>query len=389
MLSKKFLIIILLFFSSSCSKGDRNAQEQKSIGNVQSVTVEVAKPLAVEDFFAVAGIVKARRSTVLSSKVTGTVTAVAVNAGDRVRKGQTLVQIDNRELRAELASANAALDEVAWAAKAADSALIAAKGQRELAATTYQRYEGLFARESVTRQEFDEINTKYKVADAEMARAEENRRAVEAKKNQAEARIEQAQTLLDQTTIKSPYDGVVTDKPVELGMLASPGTPLITVEEGGSYRLDAHVGESEIRFVQQGKSLSVNIDAIPVQLTGTVVEIVPAADPQSRTFTVKVQLPADPALRSGLYGKARFPAGRREVIALPTHAILPRGELQGVFIVGNDDVVRFRLVKTGKTYGDRFEILAGINPGERVATHGAERLNEGEKVQISQSSHAR
>jgi multidrug efflux pump subunit AcrA (membrane-fusion protein) len=120
-----------------------------------------------------------------------------------------------------------------------------------------------------------------------------------------------------------------------------------------------------------------------------VVEIVPAADPQSRTFMVKVQLPADPALRSGLYGKARFPSGRREVIALPTHAILARGELQGVFVVGNDDVVRFRLVKTGKTYGDRFEILSGINPGERVATRGAERLNEGEKVQISQSSHAR
>ena len=256
-----------------------------------------------------------------------------------------------------------------------------------MAATTYQRYEGLFARESVTRQEFDEINTKYKVADAEMARAEENRRAVEAKKVQAEARIAQAQTLLDQTTIKSPYEGVVTDKPAELGMLASPGTPLISVEEGGSYRLDAQVGESEIRFVQQGKSLSVNIDAIPVELTGTVIEIVPAADPQSRTFTVKVQLPADPALRSGLYGKARFPAGRREVIALPTNAILPRGELQGVFVVGNDGVVHFRLVKTGKTYGDRLEMLSGINPGERVATRGAERLNEGEKVQISQSSH--
>jgi membrane fusion protein, multidrug efflux system len=386
---KKFLIIILLLFGTSCSKDDHSAQEQKSIGNVRSVTVEVAKPMAVEDFFTVAGIVKARRSTVLSSKVTGTVTAVAVNAGDRVRKEQTLVQIDNRELRAELASANAALDEVTWVAKAADSALLAAKGQRELAATTYQRYEGLFARESVTRQEFDEINTKYKVADAEMARAEENRRAVEAKKVQAEARIAQAQTLLDQTTIKSPYEGVVTDKPAELGMLASPGTPLISVEEGGSYRLDAQVGESEIRFVQQGKSLSVNIDAIPVELTGTVVEIVPAADPQSRTFTVKVQLPADPALRSGLYGKARFPAGRREVIALPTNAILPRGELQGVFVVGNDGVVHFRLVKTGKTHGDRLEMLSGINPGERVATRGAERLNEGEKVQISQSSHAR
>ena len=110
---KKFLIIILLLFGTSCSKDDHSAQEQKSIGNVRSVTVEVAKPMAVEDFFTVAGIVKARRSTVLSSKVTGTVTAVAVNAGDRVRKEQTLVQIDNRELRAELASANAALDEVA------------------------------------------------------------------------------------------------------------------------------------------------------------------------------------------------------------------------------------------------------------------------------------
>ncbi len=388
MARKNLLIIILLLYGSACSKSDRSAAEQSN-GNAQNVTVEVAKPMAMNDFFTVAGIVRARRSTVLSSKITGMVTSVAVNSGDRVRKGQILVQIDNRELRAELAGANAALDEIGWAEKAAESALLAAKGQRELAATTYQRYEGLFARQSVTRQEFDEVNTKYKVADAEMARAEENRRAVAAKKDQAESRIAQAQTLLDQTTIRSPYDGVVTDKPAELGMLASPGTPLVTVEESGSYRLDTQVGESEIRFAQQGKSVSVSIDAVPVELTGTVTEIVPAADPQSRTFTVKVQLPSDPALRSGLYGKARFPAGKRELIALPTHAILSRGELQGLFVVGNDDVVHFRLVKTGKKYGDRIEILSGINPGERVVTQGAERLSEGERVRVSQSIHAR
>ena len=147
----------------------------------------------------------------------------------------------------------------------------------------------------------------------------------------------------------------------------------------GSYRLDAQVGESEIRFAQQGKSVSVNIDAIPLELTGTVVGN--RACGRSAKQNVHGQSPTAGRSRTaiGPLRQSPLPAGRRVVIALPTHAILPRGELQGVFVVGNDGVVNFRLVKTGKTYGDRFQDISEHHAGERVATRGAERLNEGEK----------
>jgi RND family efflux transporter MFP subunit len=386
---KNLLLAVFFSFSWACSKGGDQVQEGKPSTVVHRVTVEVIKPLTVEDFFTVAGTVKARQTASLSSEVTGTIVAVSVNPGDRVRRGQILAQIDSRDLHAELASANAGLDEITWASKAAESSLAAAQGQRELAAATYQRYQALLTKESVTRQEFDEINTKFKVAAAETMRAEQNLRALEAKKAQARARISQAQTLLSQTNVASPYDGVVTAKAAELGMLASPGTPLVTVEEEGSYRLETQVGESEIQWVHLKNLASVSIDAIQGELTGSVVEIVPAADPRSRTFTVKVQLPALPGIRSGLYGKARFSVGHRAVVAAPMDAVRLRGELKGIFVVGEDGSVGFRLVKTGKGYGDRVEILSGLKEGEKIVIQGFERLNEGQKVQAPQELHAR
>jgi membrane fusion protein, multidrug efflux system len=386
---KEFLFVILLFFQWACSKGGEDHQNGNPSAVAPGVAVEIIKPSTVEDFFSVAGTIKARRTAALSSKITGTVVAVSVNAGDKVRKGQILVQIDSRELHAELASANAGLEELTWAAKAAESTLAAARGQRELAAVTYERYQALLDKESVTRQEFDEVNTKFKVATAETTRAEENLRALEAKQAQARARISQTQTLLSQTNIVSPYDGVVTDKAAELGMLASPGTPLVTVEEEGAYRLEAQVGESQIQFVQRGNQIPVSIDAIQGELTGSVVEVVPVADPRSRTFTVKVQLPPRPGIRSGLYGKARFLLGKREVIAVPRHAVLSRGELKGVFAVGEDGVVHFRLVTTGRSYGARVEVLSGLKPGEQIVTKGAERLSEGDPVLASRKVDAK
>jgi multidrug efflux pump subunit AcrA (membrane-fusion protein) len=115
-------------------------------------------------------------------------------------------------------------------------------------------------------------------------------------------------------------------------------------------------------------------------LTGKAVEIVPAADPQSRTFTIKIELPAQPLLRSGVYGKASFSRGERQVLLVPAAAVLERGQLTGVFVVGQDGRAEFRLVKTGKRYGEKLEILSGLSTGERIVIKGAERIHEGGRV---------
>jgi hypothetical protein len=119
-----------------------------------------------------------------------------------------------------------------------------------------------------------------------------------------------------------------------------------------------------------------------------VAEIVPTSDPSSRSSTVKINLFDDkgkissvPGLRSGLYGKARFSVGQKQTIQIPQKAILQRGQLVSVFIVDPSDVVRLRLIKTGKAYGESTEVLSGINDGDRILVEGLEKVKEGDRVQ--------
>jgi membrane fusion protein, multidrug efflux system len=379
----KAILALCLIFVSTCSKEKQVSKETAEPPAVKNAQVVRVRPESVEDSFEAVGTVKARLSTVLSSKTIGTIVAVLAHESDRVRKGQILIEIDDRDLRAELQAAQAALEEIHSDIGAAQSAVASARGQKELAAATFNRYEPLVAKGSVTPHEFDEVTAKFKVASAELERAEKNLRALEARREQAEAKRSYARTLLSYSKIASPIDGIVTAKSAEVGGLASPGTPLITIEQSGLYRLEAQVGESLLAHVKLNSAVRVIIDAIETPLTGKVGEIVPAADPQSRTFTIKIDLPAHPLLRSGIYGKAAFSRGETQVLLAPIPAVIERGQLTGVFVVGQDGRVGFRLVKTGKRFDDKVEILSGLSAGERVVSKGAERLSDGSRIEPS------
>ncbi len=374
-----FVILFFLALSGCSEKKSRPGGEIRP-ARLSGVAVETVQPSAVEDFFEAVGTVRSRKTTSLSSKSVGAVLSISVKEGDKVKKGQTLAEIDNRDIRADLNGAEAASREVEWALKAGESGVMAAKGQRDLAAATFKRYEPLVSKGSVTPHEFDEVSAKYKVASAELNQAEENLRALKAKKEQAQARIASIQSLLSYTRVTAPFDGVVTAKTAEVGTLASPGTPILTVEEAGRYRLEAQVGEAWISYCRVGNIVPVIIDAIQGELSGTVAEIVPAADPQSRTFTVKIELPSEPGIRSGLYGKAEFSLGKKRVLLVPATAVLQKGQLVGLYAVEGGGVVRFRLVQAGKRRGDRIEILSGLNPGERVVTKGVEKVSDGKRI---------
>jgi len=370
-------------FLWTCSREKTVSKETAEAPVVRDVQVAWVRPETVEHSFQAVGTVKARMSTALSSKTVGTIVAVMAQEGDRVRKGQILIEIDDRDLRAELQGAQAALEETYSAIGAAESAVVSARGQKELATATLKRYEPLVATGSVTPQEFDEVAAKSKVANAELERAEKNLRSFEARKKQAEAKLSYAQTLLSYSKILSPFDGIVTAKSGEVGVLASPGTPLMTVEQSGLYRLEVQVGESSLARVKLRMAVPVAIDAIDTALTGKVGEIVPAADPQSRTFTIKIELPAHPLLRSGVYGKANFSRGVKQALLVPTEAVIERGQLTGVFVADEQGWIKFRLVKTGKLYGGNIEILSGLSAGDRVVVKGAERIAEGSRVALS------
>ena len=380
MRDKILLILALLVFLGGCSRDKETSHAVTEEPVVRDVEVVFVRPEIVEDSFESVGTVKARHSAVLSSKTVGTVVAVTAKEGDRIKKGQILIEIDNRDLRAELQGTQAALDEANWSIKAAESAVASARGARDLATATFKRYEFLIGRGSVTPQEYDEVSAKYKIADAELQHAEESLRAARARKKQAEAKVAYAETLLSYTKITSPFDGVVTAKNAEVGGLAAPGNPLMTVEQSGLYRLEVQVGESSLADVKLGMTVPVVIDAIKTELTGRVGEIVPAADPQSRTFTIKIEIPAQTLLHSGLYGKARFLRGKKEVLLVSSQAVFERGQLVGVYAVDDKGIVRLRLIKTGARHDQRIEVLSGLTPGERIVARGIEKISEGSRV---------
>jgi len=393
-----YAIILAAALAATAACGKREEAAADRTPTVVRARIETVATAPIEDTYEAVGTVRSRTTSVLSAKIMGDVLAVFVREGDRVRPGQVLVQIDDRDVQAQLRKAEAgwreaehARDEIERAIRAAESAREAARAQAEVAAATFRRYEALRERRSVSAQEFDEVRARYRAALAEAERAGELLLSLRAKREQVLAKIEQAQAdvtaarvALSHTRVTAPMAGLVTAKSVEVGMLATPGMPLLTIEDDAHYRLEVTVPESQITAVRVGDPVSVEIDALGSKpLLGRVAEITPAADPMSRSSTVKVDLPIEKAsaLRSGMYGKARFRIGERRALTIPRTAVLQRGQLTGVYVLDEEGVARFRLITLGKVYGDRVEVLSGLTEGERIVVESPHGIREGDRVQ--------
>ncbi|MEE8350278.1 MAG: efflux RND transporter periplasmic adaptor subunit, partial [Acidobacteriota bacterium] len=276
------------------------------------------------------------------------------------------------------------LEEIRRAIGAGEAAQAGADANAGLAESTLRRFETLLERNSVSLQEFDEVAARTKVAVAEKTRAKEmlgaqgaGQRRMLAQIKQAEAVLEEAEIFLSQTQLRASIAGLVIGKHVDVGDLSTPGLPLLTLEDPTAYRMETAVKESAITWIRSAQQVSVHIAALNQELEGTVGQIVPAADPSSRSFLIKIDLPRHASLHSGMYGTVRFSLGERSTYAVPVTALVRKGQLTGVYVVDQDDVVRFKLVKTGKLYGDRMEILSGLQAGQAYVVHPDERINEG------------
>ena len=391
------VVILALAGTISCARKQEPATTTATM--VQGVKTETVIQHSVDENYEAVGTVRAKNSAIVSSKVMGSIVAMKVREGDTVRAGQILVEIDSREARiqtqksgAGLVEMKGALDEVDRNIKAAESAQTAAEANRQLATSTLRRYQQLLDRQSISPQEFDEVRARREVADAEAERAGRQLQSLEAKRRQALARIDQSkadvagsQVYSSFTRIAAPITGVVVSKQADVGYMAAPGAPLLTIESGADYRLEAAVQESQINRIHPRDQVRVQIDALGQQeLAGIVVEIVPAADPASRTYLVKISiaLPGgnQQIIRSGLYGKARFITGQTQALTIPRKAVVERGQLTSVYVVDQSGIARMRLVKTGKTYSDRIEVLSGLKEGEQIVVDGVAAVNDGSRV---------
>ncbi|MBZ2179399.1 MAG: efflux RND transporter periplasmic adaptor subunit [Acidobacteriota bacterium] len=341
-------------------------------------------PLTISEWpdgFEAVGTVAARTVTTVAGRVMGTVMEVRVRAGDRVAAGQTLVTVDARDLEAAQRQAQAGLDEAKGAIPEAESAIAAAQAQLDLARSTLRRMKELYEKRSLSAQEFDESNARVKVQEAAVAMARSRRRQIDDKIRQAEQAVEQSQIARGYAEIKAPFAGLVLARRVEPGALSAPGVPLVDVEQTGNYRLEAIVEESRLGAVKQGAMTTVTVDAIATPLTGRVVEIAPAVDPGSRAFVARIDLPANPALRGGLFGRARFSTGTRQVLAVPRAAVETQGQLQSV-LVEEGGFARARLVSLGAAREETIEVLSGLRSGDRLILPRPAGLVDGAPVEV-------
>ena len=329
------------------------------------------------------GTVRARTAAVISSKVMATVLEVRVQAGDRVREGDPLVTLEARDLEANYRRAEAGREEARSALAEADQALAGAKAQLDLAKATFGRMQELFDKKSISNQEFDEATARRKAAEAAYQMAAAKGAQVRAKIAQAEQEVQSAGIVRGYAEIRAPFAGGVTARTAEPGSMATPGAPLVTIEREGAYRLEAAVEESRVKSIHAGQPVAVNLEALGRTLDAHVSEIVPAVDAASRAYTVKIDLPALAQLRSGMFGRAVFSSGARNVLAAPAAAVTERGQLQSV-MVADGGYAHTRLVTIGQKSGDKVEVLSGLSAGEKVICPLPPGLADGARVEDHQ-----
>ena len=315
------------------------------------------------------GAVHARETAQISAQVPGRIQQILVREGDTVRAGQTVAVLDDAAQRSQLNQAQAGV-------KAAQSEETAAQTEARLSASTLERYRQLEAEKSVSPQEMDEISRKAEAAAAGLE-------AARAQTDAAQAQESSARTMLGYTRLVTPFAGIVTARMADPGTLASPGVPLLQIDQAGALQLQVTVDESEIAAIHKGMKTQVAIDgAASAQITGTIVEIDPTADTSTHSFLVKIDLPSSSQLRSGMYGTAQFANGVRNAILISRSAVVTRGSLDCAYVLDSQGIAQLRYVTLGAPQGDLVEVLSGISAGERLVDAPSDRDLAGKRIEV-------
>ena len=361
------LLTVALAATGCSSKHEAGKAENMPVVTVKGVTLETVKSAAIPDLLDVVGSVRARTSAVVSTRIPGTISVLRVREGDRVKKGQLLAQLDAQENQFTASVATAGIDE---ARRGLDEAL----SRKKLADATFDRYQNLYNEQAVSRQEFDIRQTEKEVAAQAVARAE-------SRVKQAQEGAKASTAISDYTRINAPISGVITSKPADLGATVFPGQPLMTIEDEGSYQLELALPESLATKVKPGTPLQVTVDAFGSSFAAKIAEIVPTADPASRTFVAKIPLNQN-GLKSGMFGRGSITLGSSlNGISVPKKAVVERGALTSVWTVDKENIAHIRLVKVGREMSERCEILSGLSDGDRIVVTGMEKITEAAKVE--------
>jgi len=323
---------VLLAGCDKSHQGHTSAQTELVSVQVHTTKVETKNLPALEE---VVGTVRARLRATVEAKTSGRILELPILLGQKIKAGQLLARLDAPEIKARLDQAEATLQQ---------------------AERDWKRVSSLFSQQAATRADYDAADSRYQVAKASVA---------------------EARAMLDYVEVKAPFDGVVSRKWVDVGDLAAPGKPLVDLEDPSRLQLEADVPEGIAARIQPGAPMVVR--GGQGELSAMVAEIAPNADPVSRTFRVKLDLPNGSALMSGQFARVLIPVGETATMRVPASAVVQRGQMEIVFAVENQHA-RLHLVRTGRQLDDGTEILSGLDAGDIVVVDNASQLVDGQPV---------
>lgn len=362
------LLLLILLIAAGCGrKQQKSGEASTSNAPLKGISSEIVRNQSASETIELVGTIKAGTSAIISARIPGSVKQLVANEGDRVKKGQLLAVLDAQE---SIAAAENSLAGVEDARRAVDEAMT----RKRLSDTTYERYRRLFEEQAVTRQEFEAKQAESELAAQGVIRAT-------ARLKQAQQSSRGASTVAGYTRITSPITGIITKREINIGTTVFPGQNLITVEDENNYRIELAIPESMASRVKPGTAIRIALNSRRTTVDGVISEIVPTADPVSRTYTAKAKVSL-PGIRSGMFGYGSIKTGSEiSIIRIPATAVFERGALTSVWVLDKEGRAKMRLIKTGRTMDNRVEILSGLTNGERIAVSGIERLSEGARVE--------
>jgi RND family efflux transporter MFP subunit len=350
------LTLSLTILLASCGKEEKKV----AVDNSPAISVKVNQVEANSNnpFLSVSGKIQATNSADLSTRMMGYVNKVHVNVGDKVRKGQLLVSINNADLQAKRAQVNAGITEATAAFNNAQK--------------DYNRFKNLFADNSASQKELDDMTANFEMAKARLESANQMKNEINAQ--------------FVYSNITAPFSGTVTSKNIETGDMANPGVPLISIETPGNFEVIAMVPETEISEIKKGTTVNILVKSINKSLKGKVTEVSTSAKNTGGQYLVKIDLDkTDANILSGMFTTVQFPVERKAIatlVLIPNSALITNGQLSGVYTVSQSNTALLRWLRLGRAYGDQVEVLSGLNSDEAYIVSAEGKLYNGAKISI-------
>ncbi len=291
----------------------------------------------------------------VTSRATGFIRDISVLEGDFVSKGQLLISLDSSDVEGAIEQAKAAVNSAKLAALDAD--------------VDVERYKDLFKRGSVSE------NT--------MRKTQLFRDRAKDALVKAETTLSTAQSQRQYIQISSEIQGVVVERHLRKGDLATPGKPILTIESSQELFFDTYVAESQINKIPKGAKVDVFIDALNQNVEGVIARVVSAGDSTTRRYKVKIVLKNHDGLLSGMFGRVNFVLGQKPAVVIPKSALIERGGLIGVFVVNEHKEAHFRWLQLGAKAEDSVEIRSGLLANENIVLHAKPQIREGDFIEQS------